>query len=54
MLCKTTEAWNSLVSTVKYYLAFIRIIDLMHIMFAKRQMHSLPLQFVSEQVTSFC
>lgn len=53
-LCETTEAWSSLVSTVKCHLVFIEIIDLMHIMFAKRQMHSLTLQFVSEQVTSFC
>lgn len=54
MLYETTEAWSSLVSTVKYYLAVIGIIDLMHIVFAKRQMHSLTLQFVSEQTISFC
>ena len=54
MLCETTEAWSSLASTVKRCLAFIERIDLMHIMFAKRQMHSLTLQFISEQVTPFC
>lgn len=51
MLCETIKARSSLVSTVKFCLAFIEIIDLLHIMFAKRQTHSLKLQFVSEQVT---
>lgn len=50
MLCETTEAWSSLVSPVKCHLAFIEIINLIHIKFAKKQIHSLVLQLVSEQI----